>query len=76
MADLDPLRKAILQAYPNPERKGCPGPEVIERLARETAVEVVDPADIDPENTEHILHCSPCYAELQARRALYKSGPP
>jgi hypothetical protein len=68
------VQDAILLAYPNPERKGCPGTEVIQRLAEETAIRVVDPAEIDAESTEHIFHCSPCYREyLELRKKAKES---
>jgi len=68
------IQSAILLAYPNPERKGCPGSQVLQTLAGVTAHQVLDPAAVDPENAEHILHCSPCYAEyLELRRKAKES---
>lgn len=49
------VQDSILRNYPNPERKGCPGDDVIREVAARTELE----AD---EVWEHITHCSPCYA--------------
>ena len=48
------LQEAIRRAYPNPERTGCPAPDVLERMARRT----VPPRQVD---RDHIFHCSPCF---------------
>jgi hypothetical protein len=55
------LQEAIRQAYPNPERSGCPAPDVLERMARRTAA--LKQADRD-----HIFHCSPCFDAYQGIR--------
>jgi hypothetical protein len=31
----DPIEELLLRAYPNPERKGCPGSETIQALAKQ-----------------------------------------
>ena len=59
--DPDPIEELLLTAYPNPERKGCPGREVLESLANQQRDES------DP-NWYHIWHCSPCFAEFKALR--------
>lgn len=51
------VQESILRNYPNPERKGCPGDEVVRQVAARTELK----AD---ELWEHITHCSPCYAEF------------
>ena len=57
----DPIEELLLRAYPNPERKGCPGPEVIRALASKA---------VPPEDAawEHIWKCSPCFAEFKELR--------
>lgn len=56
------IQQAVLRNYPNPERKGCPGTPVIRDLAvRSARLEIVENDD-----WEHIIHCSPCYAEYLA----------
>src|SRR5579871_6608706 len=53
----DEIKKAVLRGFPNPERIGCPGTEVLTRLvARELPVN--HPA------YKHVMECSPCYQEL------------
>lgn len=59
--DPDPIEELLLTAYPNPERKGCPGRQVLESLANQQRDES------DP-NWYHIWHCSPCFAEFKALR--------
>src|SRR5689334_16300743 len=56
------LQEAILRDYPNPERKGCPGAEVLKRLAAR-------PRPIRDADWEHATHCSPCYREFLEFRA-------
>jgi len=57
----DPIEELLLRAYPNPERKGCPGSETIRALANKT-VSPDDPA------WQHIWKCSPCFAEFKELR--------
>src|SRR5712692_6692632 len=62
----DVLQQAVLRNYPNPERKGCPGTNVLEEIARQW---------LPPEDDRwmHVIHCSPCYREfLDLRRAYLK----
>ena len=48
------VQESILRNYPNPERKGCPGDDVVREVAGRTELKVDDA-------WEHITHCSPCY---------------
>jgi hypothetical protein len=59
--DPDPIEQLLLTAYPNPERKGCPGRVVLESLANQERDES------DP-NWYHVWHCSPCYTEFKELR--------
>jgi len=51
------LQGAALKGYPNPERAGCPGSDVLRDVAR-TAAPFAHPA------YEHIKTCSPCLQEM------------
>lgn len=53
------LQEEILNKYPNPERKGCPGRQVLAVLARESFNTKLE-GDVD---WEHVTHCSECYRE-------------
>jgi hypothetical protein len=57
----DPIEELLLGAYPNPERKGCPGSDTIRGLANK-AIPHDDPA------WQHIWKCSPCFAEFKELR--------
>src|SRR5215510_12420959 len=59
------LQDSILNDYPNPERRGCPGDVVLKELAGR-------PLDDDLEGNpqwHHVTHCSECYREFLAYRA-------
>ena len=47
-----------LNAYPNPERVGCPGRDILRRLATKE-LPISHPA------REHIARCSPCFQEFR-----------
>ena len=51
------LQELALAAYPNPERKGCPGREVLRQIANTQW-----PAD--HHGYDHVKHCSPCLREV------------
>jgi hypothetical protein len=58
------VQESILRNYPNPERKGCPGDDVVREVAARTELKTDDA-------WEHITHCSPCYAEfLEFKKAI------
>jgi hypothetical protein len=58
----DLLQQAALNDYPNPERQGCVGEQVV----REVAARQMPFRDAA---WEHITHCSPCYREFLGFRA-------
>lgn len=58
----DELKKAVLRGYPNPNRIGCPGADVLKQLASRQ-LETQHPA------YGHVMECSPCYQELLDIRA-------
>lgn len=59
--DDNPIEEILLQAFPNPERVGCPPPETIRALG-ERRIGRDDPA------WDHIWHCSPCFADFKKIR--------
>src|SRR5580658_6014755 len=63
------LQEALLRAFPNPQRAGCPRPDMLVAMARRAV-------PMEPSDREHIFHCSPCfgtYLEIrnQIRRARF-----
>lgn len=59
------VQDSILQNYPNPERRGCPGDDVVRDVAGRTDLK----AD---ELWEHITHCSPCYRVFLACKQEFR----
>jgi hypothetical protein len=59
------VQESILRNYPNPERRGCPGDEVVRSVAARTELKADDV-------WEHITHCSPCYAEFLAYKDEFR----
>lgn len=63
---LKSMREGLFQAFPNAERKGCAGPEVMRKIvARKLAV--------NEENkwVDHFAQCSPCSKEFFEIRSSY-----
>ncbi|MFL6449082.1 MAG: hypothetical protein ACJ746_15560 [Bryobacteraceae bacterium] len=60
---LELLEQAALHDYPNPERKGCPGQDFLERLANDRAS-----INLDDARLTHVARCSPCYREFVSNR--------
>src|SRR6266576_1549910 len=59
---LDFARSYLSEAFPNPDREGCPPESALRSLA-------FNPKQSEPTVTEHLAACSPCfrrYAELFA----------
>lgn len=65
----DLLKDFLLEAFPNPERKGCPDEQTLKALA-EGRLEVDHPA------TLHVGSCSECYSEFRNYRQDWKEGKP
>ena len=57
----NPIEYILLNGFPNPERKGCPPPEVIEALGNRKL-------DRDDPAWQHIWGCSPCYSDFKKIR--------
>src|SRR3989442_15347618 len=69
---LDFARSYLSEAFPNPDRKGCPPDAALRSLA-------FSPAEGEPAVTEHLAACSPCFrrygellAELKSQRESRK----
>ncbi len=60
------LQDSILRDYPNPERKGCPGDDVLKELAERPLDQAVE----DDPHWHHVTHCSECYREFLALNNL------
>ncbi len=60
---LDFAHSYLSEAFPNPDRQGCPSDAALRSLA-------LSPTESEPTVTEHLAACSPCfrrYAELLAQ---------
>jgi hypothetical protein len=59
---IDAFENLVHRDFPNPERVGCPGREVLAQLARL-------PSDIEPSQLlAHVRKCAPCFDELKDLR--------
>jgi hypothetical protein len=67
---LDALGRGLLKEFPNPERSGCPGSDVLKRIASKTM------SLREAEKwLNHLGSCSPCYkdfSELQKSREVQR----
>ena len=52
------LQQALLRNYPNPDRKGCRGTEILREMAEQ------EYPHEHPFWDEHVSRCSPCYREF------------
>jgi hypothetical protein len=57
----------LLEAFPNPERKGCPDESTLKALA-ENRLPLEDPAGL------HLASCSECYGEYRHYRLDWKEA--
>jgi hypothetical protein len=71
------IQNLVLQAYPNPERKGCSAASIGEYARKVSNWEAVE----GDSEYRHITHCSPCYREflsaledIRAKRVQPDSG--
>ncbi|HEV2398758.1 MAG TPA: hypothetical protein VGS27_17570 [Candidatus Sulfotelmatobacter sp.] len=59
---IDAFENVVHRDFPNPERVGCPGREVLAQLVRL-------PADAQRSHLlEHVRKCAPCFDELKKLR--------
>lgn len=63
---LDPIEQTYSKAYPNPDRKGCPGAQILRGLA-DRSLPIIHPARL------HIAQCSPCFCEFRAFEAQMRN---
>ena len=61
IGDDNPIEAILLTAFPNPERVGCPTPDVIKAMANQE-IGRDDPA------WSHIWNCSPCFRDFKVVR--------
>jgi hypothetical protein len=59
----------LLREFPNPEREGCPGNEILKGIACHT----IPLAEAEP-YLEHLTSCSPCYRDFSQLREAQKVG--
>ena len=64
---LDALGRGLLKDFPNPERIGCPGSEVLKRIASRTM-----PLDEAGKWLDHLGSCSPCYSDFSEFRRVHE----
>lgn len=64
---LDTLGRGLLKEFPNPERSGCPGPDVLKRIASRTM-----PLAESEKWLDHLTSCSPCYRDFVRLQAAYR----
>ena len=64
-------QKAVQVSYPNPERHGCTGIEVLQDLAVRSARHQEIEED---KHWKHVIHCGPCYQEYLDLRAACRLG--
>jgi hypothetical protein len=64
---LDTLGRGLLKEFPNPERSGCPGSDVLKRIASRTM-----PLDEAEKWLDHLGSCSPCYSDFSGFRQAHE----
>jgi hypothetical protein len=64
---LDALGRGLLKEFPNPDRAGCPGPEVLKRIASHEM-----PLAEAEKWLDHVTSCSPCYRDFSELQAGYR----
>ena len=64
---LDALGRGLLKEFPNPERAGCPGSDVLRRIASHAM-----PLAEAEKWLDHLTSCSPCYRDFCELQAGYR----
>jgi hypothetical protein len=61
------LRQGLREQFPNPQRTGCPKPDVLKRLAQGTM-------KLEEAETwlDHFSRCSPCFCDFESLRSQAK----
>src|SRR6266700_6358385 len=65
---LDFARSYLSEAFPNPDRQGCPPDAALRSLA-------FNPNESEPTVTEHLAVCSPCFRRYTELLGELKSQP-
>lgn len=65
---LDVLGRGLLKEFPNPERVGCPGTDVLKRIATHKM-----PLSEAEKWLDHLGSCSPCYADFKRLQEAHHS---
>jgi hypothetical protein len=67
MRILDALGRGLLKEFPNPERTGCPGSDVLKRIAsHEMSLPEAE------KWLDHLTSCSPCYGDFSRFQAAHQ----
>jgi len=64
---LDTFGRGLLKEFPNPERSGCPGADVLKRIASRTM-----PLNEAEKWLDHLGSCSPCYGDFSEFRKIHE----
>jgi hypothetical protein len=64
---LDTLGRGLLKEFPNPDRAGCPGSDVLRRIASHAM-----PLAEAEKWLDHVTSCSPCYRDFSELQAGYR----
>ena len=64
---LDALGRGLLKEFPNPDRAGCPGSDVLKRIASHAM-----PLAEAEKWLDHLTSCSPCYHDFSELQAGYR----
>ena len=64
---LDALGRGLLKEFPNPDRAGCPGSDVLKRIASRTM-----PLEQAEKWLDHLGSCSPCYSDFSEFRKSHE----
>jgi len=64
---LDALGRGLLKEFPNPDRAGCPGSDVLSRIASHAM-----PLAEAEKWLDHLTSCSPCYRDFSELQAGYR----
>jgi hypothetical protein len=64
---LDALGRGLLKEFPNPDRAGCPGSDVLRKIASHEM-----PLPEAEKWLDHLTSCSPCYSDFSQFQAAYQ----
>jgi hypothetical protein len=64
---LDALGRGLLKEFPNPDRAGCPGSDVLKRIVSHEM-----PLAEAEKWLDHLTSCSPCYGDFTELQAGYR----